>query len=117
MRSQEFDRGQSRPAHVHTGDAGFTWVHPEQATKGLRRIVSEGTGYLAPDAQLHTHQHRLVRGTLEHIAAGGPTTGAPDPLVRVHPDGRTFVLDGHHRIAVDRAAGRRTKVQRQVMGF
>lgn len=117
LRTENFDLGASRPAHTSTAQAGFNYVHPQDRPEPVRRIVGEGTKTLSPDVPLYTHQHRLVQGTLDHIRDGGVTSGAPDPLVRIHPDGRHWVMDGHHRLAVAREQGKSIKVGYQQMGY
>ncbi len=116
MRRDEFDDGARRPSHVSTTDAGFRYVEDPSQSLGLRRIDKERTGFVKPDEVLHTHQRRLVAGTLEYLREHKPKGYVPTPQVRVHPDGTKWVSDGHHRIAVARERGQRLRVNYIHMG-
>jgi len=117
QRLKEFKQGASRPAHTSTAAAGFNYVHPQDRPLAVRKIVHEDTTTLSSSTPLYTHQQRLVAGTLDYLRDHAAPKDAPMPMVRVHPDGRHWVMDGHHRLTVAREQGKSLKVQRQRMGY
>lgn len=99
--------------HLNPAQFGFHEDDPETWEQALAHYEEGGTpGRIRLDAELHTGQGQMFPDAVEYYAdkpgRASATSRDVGPVEIYEHDGKTWVGEGHHRIAAARSRGQRS---------